>query len=164
MEKTFTITYPWVFGTTRLYPIDPKDPKAAFVLGPVTRDRDEPLRDHIGFCRDCDGLWDIRGTEKDEHGKITCAYKDRHKHGHILIACDDGMLVIQAPISSKSFFAFVLEQLVRNRVLVRDQANTAKEILREDMRHLLPALTRFEDQLMKLKEVENEMQNLLFVS
>jgi hypothetical protein len=160
--RTFITEYPWVFYNTRMYPLSPDNPRAAFVLGPVASNLEDDFPLHVGFCRDCEKRWEMRSSE-DPYGTVECAYKDKGTHGHLILVCDDGTAIIQAPVYSRAFLDFLFKQIAAKGILERRECETAQLILKEDIKHLPPELTSFEKGLLTLKEVENELNNLVWV-
>jgi hypothetical protein len=160
--RTFTIEYPWVFYNARMYPLNPDNPSAAFVLGAVVSNLNDDFPLHVGFCRDCEKRWEMRSAW-DPLGTVECAYKDKGTHGHLILVCDDGTAIIQAPVFSRAFLDFLFGLLATKNILKGSECETAKLILKEDIKHLPPKLTNFEKGLMGLKEVENELNNLEWV-
>lgn len=161
--RTFSIQYPWVYQNTRMYPLNVDNPEWAFVLGEVKIPVDHPFPYHVGFCRACEERWELRAPW-DTHGTVICPYKGKGLHGHLILVCDDGTAIMQTPIESIPMLEFVFATLVQYGTMSPLEADTAFLILKQDVKHLLTEMTESEQLLIRLKEVENEVDNLVWIS
>ncbi len=160
--RTFRIDYPWVFMSTRMYPIDPDSPESAFRLTPVEKPLDESFPWHVGFCRACRKRWELRSSY-DELGTVKCPYAEMEKHGHLILVCDDGTAILESPIESTTMLNFVLDSLIAKGTLTELQVEVAKMALRQDTKHLPEDMTEPEKRLVSLGEIENEIENLTWI-
>ncbi len=161
-SRTFRIEYPWVFMNTRMYPIHPDDPQAAFRLTPSEKPLDDPFPWHVGFCRACEKRWELRAPW-DKLGTVTCPYAEMEKHGHLILVCDDGTAILETPVESTTMLNFVFDSLIAKGTLTELQVEVAKMALRQDTKHLPEEMTPSEKRLVSLGEIENEIENLTWI-
>lgn len=100
----------------------------------------------------------------DEHGTVTCPYRGTGLHGHLILVCDDGTAIMQTPIESMPMLEFIFSKLVEYQTLSPQEADAALLVLKQDVRHLFTEMTESEALLVRLKEVENEIENLVWIS
>ncbi len=162
-EKTFSINYPWVFAQTRMYPLNAVDPRMAFVLGEVRIPMSHPFPFHVGFCRSCVEVWEMRAPW-DKDGTVVCPYTSHEQHGHLILVCDDGTAIMQTPIQSRPMLEFVFRLLAEHGTLSREEADTALLVLKESVKDLYTEMTKTEQMFVTMKEVENEVENLVWIS
>ena len=147
-KRTFTLTPTETFHGACLYVVDPENPAKPLSRQPVEIDNDfeADFPVCVGFAPACVQSFDLSG-----HGRPILNCKCPGPHGHILLQCEDGSALVQAPIASRAMLEEVLKSLeasfTENGGFKRGEIEGIRHVVTTLTEHLLPdALTPNEKQ------------------